>query len=67
MFRTDSSELVKVVVDEGCEEKGVMYVVSEVWDNDGCIEVGVSYVNGGEMEEYMKGYDWFDGEIVCNV
>jgi hypothetical protein len=46
-----------VVIEEGCEVEGVMYVVSEVYDNDGCCEVEMNYVNGEDMEEWMKRYD----------
>ena len=46
-----------VVIEEGCEVEGVMYVVSEVYDNDGCCEVKMNYVNGSDMEEWMNRYD----------
>lgn len=68
MFLNDKCELVKVIVDEGCEEKGVMYVVSEVWEEGDDVSVGVSYVNGEDMVEYMSKYneEWFKGEVIDN-
>ena len=70
MFLNDNCELVMVIVDEGCEEKGVMYVVSEVWEDmeSGEKSIGVSYVNGEEMMDYMSKYneDWFKGEVIDN-
>ena len=70
MFLNDNCELVKVIVDEGCVDKGVMYVVSEVWEDKVSDEVsiGVSYVNGEDMMEYMSKYneDWFKGEVIDN-
>lgn len=68
MNLNDNCELVMVIVDEGCEEKGVMYVVSEVWEEGDDRSIGVSYVNGEDMEEYMSKYneDWFKGEVIDN-
>ena len=70
MFLNDNCELVSVIVDEGCEVSGVMYVVSEVWEDKESdeVSVGVSMVNGEDMMEYMKKYngDWFKGEIIDN-
>lgn len=65
MFRTDASELTHVVVDKGAEDYSV-YVVTEVWDNEGTIECGVSYVNMGDMGEHMKMYDEMQIDIVMN-
>ena len=60
----DSDKLVKVIVEEG-EVNGVMYVVSEVWeDSDGCVSVGKSYVNSEDMVEKMKEYEGVDIEEV---
>ena len=65
MFRTDASELTHVVVDKGAEDYSV-YVVTEVWDNEGTIECGVSYVSKDDMGEYMKNYDKMQIDIVMN-
>ena len=70
MMLNDNCELVKVIVDEGCEVSGVMYVVSEVWEDKDSdeVSVGVSYVNGEDMMEYMSKYneEWFKGEVIDN-
>ena len=66
----DNCELVSVIVEEGCEVSGVMYVVSEVWEDKDSdeVSVGVSYVNGEDMMEYMSKYneEWFKGEVIDN-
>jgi hypothetical protein len=68
MMLNDNCELVRVIVEEGCEVSGVMYVVSEVWEEGDDVSVGVSYVNGEDMMEYMSKYneDWFKGEVIDN-
>jgi hypothetical protein len=68
MMLNDNCELVRVIVEEGCDVSGVMYVVSEVWEEGDDVSVGVSYVNGEDMMEYMSKYneDWFKGEVIDN-
>ena len=70
MMLNDNCEVVSVIVEEGCEVSGVMYVVSEVWEDKDSdeVSVGVSYVNGEDMMEYMSKYneEWFKGEVIDN-
>ena len=58
MTLNDNMQLDHVIVEEGTDVPGTMYIVTEVFTNmdTGDTEVGLIRVNGEDMVDFMKGY-----------